>query len=77
MNALTEIVVQPTTTVRWRDPILEELWALKRAINEESGFDLARLHVQACQAAQAWVAAGHGQLFAAKPSMPSVVEGGN
>ena len=65
------------TTQAWRDPVLEELWAVKRAINRESEFDLRRLFEQSCLAARAWVDAGHGRTQEVRSSALDQGQGGS
>ena len=46
---------QQPQAVEWHDPVLDELWSIKRAINRDADYDLQRLHEQARLAAHSWL----------------------
>lgn len=52
---ITKIAAQstPSTTAprRRKDPILQELWAVKAQMNQDAGYDVRRLYAQVQQAA--------------------------
>ena len=55
MNVTSADSPQQPQAVRWHDPVLDELWSIKRGINRDAGYDLQRLHEQARLAARSWL----------------------
>ncbi|MDD5298293.1 MAG: hypothetical protein PHU46_15430 [Rhodocyclaceae bacterium] len=49
---MTQTLPPPSTTMRAPDPILAELWEVKRQINAEANYDIATLARMAHEAAR-------------------------
>jgi hypothetical protein len=47
MNALNQTTTPQEPSKRWLDPVLEELWKVKRAINAEAQYDAKKIAVMA------------------------------
>jgi hypothetical protein len=51
LNNATDSTPSATAPRRHKDPILQELWAVKAQMNLDAGYDVRRLYTQVQQAA--------------------------